>query len=790
MAHELTHIVQQSPEAAPTVQRQLDPANPVVWSRVFESEHIRQKYRSLFEGTLAAAPGAAMQLEKILSKGTDVPHNDKWRKQYGDLFKLHVEQLVRLNALGLMASHRSSIESRRDELLHPERLPKEAEVTKVSRAEAMRSVRKAALSLLSLNQVKEELESSRSDLRGVASGAIQGCWVLDLCIDGWSETIYNSTRSYETPEIRDYLHERAETLRRGIPQNLGRAFFAVMGDYLANWRAKQISGIIASIGELYSQFPMFKTFDAVDLLTRPEFATEVGLSRGLTRAYDELLNNVDEVIVKIGRGSIHPFDLPEAVRLTRESLPGNLQAEFNRVLKDHKTWEFWKTMGLTIAQVAAVFIPVVGPAIALGIGITTTALDIDALIDRIQLARAATTPEGEILGTTGPSAFDYAMAAIEVFLTAADIKALASELRGAKPAHGPHEPQRQPGEPAAVRTGAEAEPRGAGSAAERPREETGRGSPLEKQVHERARRTGAELNAAGETHGVSVTGTGEARSFTFCSDHCADLLTKLDGLLDVLPPNYPVLDAFTDLQARVRNATNKLRRGKLTPEQADDLARGFASDLKRQANHDPRIAELLNMSPEELATRALEIKPRLQKGAEEYYGILGEWAEAQLPGSSQAMHPGEPGGSARSPLERNVMDELGISDIGEARRTPGGQPQPERFEVGNFGHDYAEGLGLPLPPGLDTEFRIVLEGGVVRRADRVQFNRDPAGRVIGGHVYEIKPDTPYWRGVGERQARLYAHYLSEEFGVQFTHSCVTYNRNHVRALMKRWGVLP
>lgn len=142
-------------------------------------------------------------------------------------------------------------------------------------------------------------------------------------------------------------------------------FFRIWADDLVKWRESQIAGVDSSIATLYQHFPMFKTLDA---------------KQAVVRAYDELLNDVDEAIVQIGSGDIHSFDLPQAVKLTKQGLPANIQTEFDRILRGHEVTQFWKTMGLTLAQVAAVFIPVVGPAIAVGIGLVATGIEIESLL--------------------------------------------------------------------------------------------------------------------------------------------------------------------------------------------------------------------------------------------------------------------------------------------------------------------------------------------------------------------------------------------------------------------------
>ncbi len=111
---------------------------------------------------------------------------------------------------------------------------------------------------------------------------------------------------------------------------------------------------------------------------------------------------------------------------------------------------------------------------------------------------------------------------------------------------------------------------------------------------------------------------------------------------------------------------------------------------------------------------------------------------------------------------------------------------PEQFEVGNFSHEHAEEL-VPrskLPRGLDAE--VVIDRGPEvspLRADRVDWKN----RVI----YEVKPDTPYWRAKGEEQLKIYKGYLDKQFpGKPFKTKVVTYDYKAALKTLKKWGYLP
>ncbi len=311
------------------------------------------------------------------------------------------------------------------------------------------------------------------------------------------------------------------------------------------------------------------------------------------------------------------------------------------------------------------------------------------------------------------------------------------------------------------------------------------GAALDAEVHARADRTGADLVLGTEPHAVSVAGRGTMRGFYFCSDNCGDLAHRLELLLSALPSNFPNRDVYSTLLNRVRTATNHLRAGRLTTAQGDTLARQFSAALEGFGRRDPVLARLMNLAPSELETGALDFRRDLAATTARGEGITSIFSEAQAMGDAPTRLEGEAVGGGRSDLTQDILDEFGIPSPGAARASPGGRPTPLHFDVGNFGHTYAEELVPGLPRGLDPEVQIVLGDGAVRRADRVHFERDASGAVIGGTVFEIKPDTARWRRSGIRQAQLYAHYLSEIYPGRWNAVCLTYDTDAVRSLVRQ-----
>jgi GIY-YIG catalytic domain len=76
-------------------------------------------------------------------------------------------------------------------------------------------------------------------------------------------------------------------------------------------------------------------------------------------------------------------------------------------------------MGLTAAEILVTFIPVAGPALALGLGAVQLGMRVEELADRAMLARLATSPYSKPLGVEPVSGFEWAMLGVQAALVAA-----------------------------------------------------------------------------------------------------------------------------------------------------------------------------------------------------------------------------------------------------------------------------------------------------------------------------------------------------------------------------------
>lgn len=138
------------------------------------------------------------------------------------------------------------------------------------------------------------------------------------------------------------------------------------------------------------------------------------------------------------------------------------------------------------------------------------------------------------------------------------------------------------------------------------------------------------------------------------------------------------------------------------------------------------------------------------------------------------------GKATRKAYEADIKSQRGI---GEASK-PGGAPQPQNFDVGNFSHQYAEQL-VPesrLPRGLDAEFKIP---EAAKRIDRVDWQN--------GRVYEVKPNTLSQIEAGEAQIKLYRAYMDEHYPLpgnrKWQGEVVTYDKPAVTEFLKSIGWL-
>lgn len=417
-------VIQRQPGGQRTVRVPLDPTNPTAWS-FLGSGKIRQSFPEEFEAALGAAPAAGMRTQQeITAAGTPTTGEQR------DIFEQRLRRLVRMTALGLMASHRATIEGKRDEFLGGLNQPQESgrralggkeQEPRPKRAETLQAIRSAAQKITFLNRLKDELEGYRNTFASLESGVLVQMRT-ESRVEAWLGRMRSNTIQYTSPEIIDYFNERIKTLGQVRNLDLMGAALSLMARHLKEWRQRQLDGVNVSLYYLHQAFPFFTELDP-ERVTKSEDTSDNRLEQDVRKAFNDLIEKIDNAIIEIGSEDIHPFDLPEAVRVSKGSLPPELQRSMEQVLQHRQTIKFWTTMGLTLLQALLVFVPVVGPFLAAGLGAVSLGSDVEDMLDRYCLSQASNQPGEGILGVDEPGKLEWTMMAIQAALTIADLRA-------------------------------------------------------------------------------------------------------------------------------------------------------------------------------------------------------------------------------------------------------------------------------------------------------------------------------------------------------------------------------
>ncbi|MFN0085504.1 MAG: DUF4157 domain-containing protein [Blastocatellia bacterium] len=319
-------------------------------------------------------------------------------------------------------------------------------------------------------------------------------------------------------------------------------------------------------------------------------------------------------------------------------------------------------------------------------------------------------------------------------------------------------------------------------------------------VHADSGRIGTGLTVGPQSHAVAAAGTKQRRDFYFCSDLCAPIVQRLEAVVAVLPRNHPFRPAIQDMLSSARKASQRLKLGQLTQEEADAVARGLSDRIGRLSNDSQHFAALMNTDPALLAAHGPAIRQRLRDTLEGQTVHLATQGERQAAnrGSNRGRDPlAEP--DTRSPIETDVLGGFNMQDVARPSR----RQQIFRFDVGIFSHTHAEALVPGLPRGLSKEVTIVLPGGDIGRADRVRFIHDPVhGDIIGAHVFEIKPNLAGQIAQGNEQVQRYVAGLRAKIegdlrearravpttapdgGPLYRGEVLTYDRDQMRAVLR------
>lgn len=429
LAHELTHVAQQGavgPSAAMTspgiVQRQsggFAPEATEAWE-YFGKEHRRKSDPEFYEAALARAVGAAIDLSTKL-EGAGPPKTEEEQERFDARFK----SLVRLTALGKMAAHRAYIEGRRDDYVR--RTSAETASPEV-RSDTMRTIRLAADLIRELTGIREKLGGFYRQL-GYVQSAVLREWIVDQDdIWGWLDKIVAATNEYRTNDIWAHLSDSIRSIPGLEVRDAAVNAIYPMAGYYQSWRSKQIDVLTLGLADLYQKFPFFSTLDAEEV-AEGEYATDDALQKAVASGFAELIENVDEAIVKIGSGDIHPLNLPQAVQEASESLSTELQPAAKQAVWNHEVEEFWKVIKWTAFQIGVVFIPVAGPWLALAVGAYQVGGTLEDMLDRIAIASASESPESGMLGVGAPVTMDWVLLGVQAALTLLDLKVAVGDAK-------------------------------------------------------------------------------------------------------------------------------------------------------------------------------------------------------------------------------------------------------------------------------------------------------------------------------------------------------------------------
>lgn len=321
-----------------------------------------------------------------------------------------LENAVRLSALGLMASHRATIEDARDRLEGKNRYRALGEAPPESTPSVLAQMREAAGLVSNLQEIMGRLENYRNELYGARTRAIFHRGKVGDVL----EIIANNGAEFMDEKLRDGLREGWASIRQ--PGDYWLWTFGA-SDALIRLRDEQIAGIRLAISEVYKQFPLFSELDPSKVKSG-ELSSDDALLQASREAYQRVLVKIDDAIANIASGGIHPFDMPKAVEGVRTAKPAPVQQALKEAVERHEVKRFWAGMGLTALEVLLCFIPVVGPTLALTVGAVALGMTVSDMLDRLTVARSSTDPYDNPVGVQSPSAFEWTMVGVAGILMA------------------------------------------------------------------------------------------------------------------------------------------------------------------------------------------------------------------------------------------------------------------------------------------------------------------------------------------------------------------------------------
>jgi hypothetical protein len=401
LAHELAHVVQQEGGArSDAVQRQVSSAEEYRW-KLYGHGGTKGDLARLFQGMLSYTPERALEVLDQLAKAGP-PETDAER----EAFKVAVTNLVRLHALSLMAAHRATIQGSQERM--------------VGAGDAgIAGLRVVASLVQGLFELRSELQGYSQGLHRVATDSRQGRGDISDWLDRLAANVEQHIETWVQVKLGELGHVlRTQPMTRSEQGGL----ISIVAMQLEDWRGTQIGVVNNSLGAVYSEFPFFAKLEA-SRLAGSELSGAAAGKAAVRKAYVELLAAVDDAIVRIATMDIDPFELPQAVSVTRDALPKELLPSFDQVIRHREVEAFLEnmaiTMGLTVLGVTTLFFPALG-LVAASAGGLMLGGQLEEMLDRVAIAGASTNPEKQTLGVTAPGGLEWGLFAIQGILTIVD----------------------------------------------------------------------------------------------------------------------------------------------------------------------------------------------------------------------------------------------------------------------------------------------------------------------------------------------------------------------------------
>ncbi len=427
LAHELGHVLynERMPDGGVgRIHRMLQTPPPPTREAVgLPSQHESSQDSKKMPSYLSRQSEEQLRLQEQLAK--ENPQSPEERAALTS----QLERLVRLTAIGMMASHRESIIAARDGFVTEQRRQQVAEHPE-GRGEdpAFSELRRVSHAIMRLNEAMEVLEDSRHHLKLAHSNTLGRRGDVGDTL----EAIVQHGSAFVSADARAGLSASYSITRsRGTASDYWMFAWGAT-NYLLRLREVQILGIKQSLSFIHRSHPVFAYLDAASV-SSGEIFSDQELFKASEESYQKLVTAVDRAIGQIATGDIHPFDLPLAVQMTRTWLNGPTKQALDEAIRDREVLDFWKGIGLSLLETLVVFIPVVGPVIAAGLAVSQLGVAVEDMLDRAAQAEAATDPHTGPLGAISTSTIEWILTGIQAILIAFSLGGLGMAIARGRP---------------------------------------------------------------------------------------------------------------------------------------------------------------------------------------------------------------------------------------------------------------------------------------------------------------------------------------------------------------------